>query len=245
MGVAHAPHACWILPGSAKSLYTHLLFSFSTSALSTEGSRETGTEPRPESADRSDTGRGNTGRMHARWSAIAEAGRGRGVVWPLTEASSSSSIGRLSLGGGERGRSSVAGPSTLCKAAERAGGACVEDGASLRERHRRSICEPIREESSPSRGESVSRDGYESEQERRTTRTRTWREREDEIQTAPSSPSKARTSISLPSPVSDIAFDVYKRHHRPRAPPVRSLSAPLLPLLISTNTTKPVHINHP
>lgn len=90
-------------------------------------------------------------------------------------------------------------------------------------RQRRSICEPIREESSPSRDESPSRDS----------------------RSVPSSPSKYSTSIFALSPISDITLDVYKRHHRPRAPPVRSPSAPHLPRLISTNTTKPIHINQP
>ena len=149
--------------------------------------------------------------MHARWSACAEE-RGR-ALWQ--EAESSSAIGRLSLGGAAAGPG--AGPSRST------GGGTGSSLGTMREQHRRSICAPIREEASPSRDDSPSRDS----------------------RSVPSSPSKHFASIYALSPVSDITLDVYKRHHRPRAPPVRSLSAPLLPALISTNTTKPVHINQP
>ena len=182
--------------------------------------------------------------MHARWSGCAEE-RGR-VFW--AEAGSSSAVGRLSLGGGGRERAREraqerewereegercralggmggAGPSTATGA-----GRGREAGLSLRERQRRSICEPIREESSPSRDGSPCRD----------------------VRSVPSSPLQLSPVLDhasiyphQPHPVSDIALDVYKRHHRPRAPPIRSLSTPNLPLLISTNTTKPVHINQP
>ncbi|KAI0790607.1 hypothetical protein C8Q75DRAFT_94439 [Abortiporus biennis] len=47
---------------------------------------------------------------------------------------------------------------------------------------------------------------------------------------------------SLPSDLENL--EVYKRHHRPRAILTRTQSAPQLPVLISTNTTSPVYINH-
>ncbi len=48
-------------------------------------------------------------------------------------------------------------------------------------------------------------------------------------------------------PSSDLSvkaedLEIYKRHHRPRPQPQRTQSSPQL---ISTTTTKPVHINHP
>jgi UTP--glucose-1-phosphate uridylyltransferase len=39
----------------------------------------------------------------------------------------------------------------------------------------------------------------------------------------------------------EVEHEVYQRHHRPRAPLQRTQSAPQL---ISTTTTKPIHIHH-
>lgn len=120
----------------------------------------------------------------------------------------------------EAGSSSAIGRLSLGGAEARGAGATGSSSlGTMREQLRRSICEPIREEA---RDDSPSRDS----------------------RSLPSSPSEHFASIYALRPNSDIALDVYKRHHRPRAPPVRSLSAPLLPL-ISTTTTKPVHINQP
>lgn len=58
-------------------------------------------------------------------------------------------------------------------------------------------------------------------------------------------PIREEPSNSASEIISDLAaleeLEVYKRQHRPRSKPTRTQSAPLL---ISTNTTQPVYINH-
>lgn len=78
---------------------------------------------------------------------------------------------------------------------------------------RRSFCEPIQEDSSAS--------------------------------VSPFTPISRRSAPLYSQSHSDLAvahqLDLYKRHHKPRAPLQRTNSAPLL---ISTNTTQPIYINH-
>ncbi|OBZ68190.1 putative UTP--glucose-1-phosphate uridylyltransferase [Grifola frondosa] len=102
---------------------------------------------------------------------------------------------------------------------------------------RRSVCEPIREE------QSATGNGTWTSTETSTSRSAPEHWGAPEHWTSGLERSAVEHRSALAHPNSDLAvqLEVYKRHHRPRAPLLRVQSAPVL---ISTNTTQPVHINH-